>query len=380
MEMSDYLQFMVEHAASDLFFSTGAPVMIKIEGVIQPIQSKQPMAVGEVKTLAYSLMHDHHIQQFEQHWELNFAASIKGLARFRINLLRQRGEVAMVIRHVKTHIPSFEDLHLPTSLQKLVMQRRGLVLVAGATGSGKSTTMAAMLDYRNQHHHSHILTIEDPIEYLHHYKKSIVNQREIGSDTQSYANALRNAMREAPDVILIGEIRDAETMHSAITYSETGHLCLGTIHAANAIETLDRVLNFFPEKQHKQLRTDLARNLRAIVCQRLLIGTDKKRWPAFEILPESPYISELIQSDKIEDIAEALERGMDIGARNFDDDIYALFDQGKITAEEALSHADSRHNLKVRMRLSANEKTSNSEKKSPISDSLPKDLDWDHSP
>ncbi|WP_299976061.1 PilT/PilU family type 4a pilus ATPase [uncultured Pseudoteredinibacter sp.] len=372
MEMSDYLQFMVEHGASDLFFSTNAPVMIKIEGQIHPVQSQHTMAVGEVKTLAYSLMQDHHIQRFEQDWELNFAASIKGLARFRINLLRQRGEVAMVVRHVKTEIPSFAELHLPASLKELVMHRRGLVLVAGATGSGKSTTMAAMLDYRNAHHHSHILTIEDPIEYLHHYKRSIVNQREIGSDTQSYASALKNAMREAPDVILIGEIRDSETMHSAITYAETGHLCLGTIHAANAIETLDRVLNFFPEKQHRQLRTDLSRNLRAIVCQRLLIGLDKKRWPAFEILPESPYISELIQNDKIEEIAEALERGMDIGARNFDDDIFALFQEGKISEEEALSHADSRHNLKVKMRLSQKQETSQSE--------ISNDLDWDHSP
>lgn len=351
MDITQYLLHMAEKGASDLYFSTGSPVLMKIEGATFPVNADHIMPPGAIHRLAYNLMQDHHTRQFEADWEANLAVSLNNVGRFRINVLRQRGEVSMVVRHIKTHPPSLEALHLPMVLKPLVSEQRGLILVAGATGSGKSSTLAAMIDYRNQTRHGHILTIEDPIEYLHPYKKSIVNQREVGTDTKSFASALRNAMREAPDVILIGEIRDEETMHSAITYSETGHLCLATIHASNAIETLDRALNFFPERRHKQVLTDLSRNLKAVICQRLIRGKDKRRWPAIELLLNSPYIAELIQKGELDEIREAMSRRAENGTLCFDDALLTLYQQKLITREDAIAHADSKHNLTVKIRL-----------------------------
>ena len=350
MELAPYLNLMVEKNASDLFFSTGSTVNIKVEGATHPIhQSKlQP---GQVKQLAYSIMNDKQIKSFEAEMEMNLAIAVKNIGRFRINIYRQRGEVAMVVRYIKSNIPSIEQLNLPSLLKDLVTEPRGMVLLVGSTGSGKSTTLAAMIDHRNTHLTGHILTIEDPIEFIHSHKKSVVDQREVGLDTLNYSNALKNAMREAPDVILIGEIRDRETMQHAISYAETGHLCLSTLHANNAYQTLERIINFFPESNHDQLLKDMALNLRAVVAQRLLIGKDGKRIPAVEIMLNTPYISELIEKGEIEKIHDAMENSRDIGMQTFDHAIFELYKNGRIELEEALSHAESRNNLQVMIRM-----------------------------
>lgn len=361
MTITDFLQLMVDKGASDLYFSPGSPVLIKIEGISRPVREQHHLSPAEVKEYAFSLMNDSQLKTFEAEWEVNLGVSVTGMGRFRVNVLRQRGQVAMVVRLVKTLPPSISDLNLPLLLQNLVMEKRGLVLVAGATGSGKSTTLASMIDYRNSHVHGHILTIEDPIEFLHSYKKSVVNQREVGTDTKSYSAALKNAMREAPDVILIGEIRDEDTMRNAINYAETGHLCLATIHASNAVETLDRVINLFPENHHKQLMIDLSHNLKAIICQRLIPGNNGKRWPAVEVLKDSPYIADLIQRGEIDEIREAFERNLEKDIITFDQAIIQLLKAGHISREMALSHADSRHNVEVAIRLMSGKGSSSAE-------------------
>lgn len=355
MDIADYLQLMTQKDASDLFFTPGSPVLIKIEGICHPISEQHRLSALETKELAFALMNESHLKSFEANWEVNMGVSVHGLGRFRVNVMRQRGEVAMVIRNVKVNPPCIEDINVPLYLKDLVMEKRGLVLVAGATGSGKSTTLASMIDHRNTTTHGHILTIEDPIEFLHAYKKSVINQREVGTDTKSYSEALKNAMREAPDVILIGEIRDAETMRNAINYSETGHLCLATIHASNSVETLDRVINFFPESSHKQLLIDLSNNLKAIVCQRLIPGIDGKRWPAVEILKDSPFIKELIKKGEIDQIRDAFERNLEKEIVTFDQAIFTLYKNNRISKDEAISHADSSHNMSVKIRLTHNE-------------------------
>lgn len=351
MDLIPYLKLMMDKNASDLFFSTGSTVNIKIEGVTMPI-NQHKLAPGQVKEIAYGIMNDQQKKTFEAEMEMNLAIAVKDIGRFRINVYRQRGEVAMVVRFIKSTIPSLAQLHLPDSLRELVMTPRGLVLLVGATGSGKSTSLASMIDYRNSHATGHILTIEDPIEYIHNHKKSVVDQREVGLDTLSYANALKNAMREAPDVILIGEIRDRDTMQQAIAYAETGHLCLSTLHANNAYQTLERIINFFPESAHEQLLKDLALNLRGVVAQRLLIGTDGKRIPACEILHNTPYISELIEKGEIEKIHEVMGKSGDSGMQNFDQAIYALYKNGQVSLKEALDNAESRNNLQIMIRLS----------------------------
>ena len=311
----------------------------------------QRLQPGKVRELAYSIMTDEQKSEFENTMECNLAITVSGLGRFRVNVFRQRGDVAMVLRYIKGNIPSIEDLHLPQILKDLIMEPRGLVLVVGSTGSGKSTTLASMIDHRNTNSTGHILTIEDPIEFLHTHKKSVVDQREVGLDTLSFENALHNALREAPDVILIGEIRDAETMQHATAYAETGHLCLATLHANNANQAIDRIVNFFPDSAHRQLFNDLSLNLRAVVSQRLVKAVDGTRRPAVEVLLLTSFISELIQKGDIHSIKEAMEQGKELGMQTFDGALYDLYQKKEITLEEALKNADSRNNLSLKIRL-----------------------------
>lgn len=350
MQLLPLLKLMVDKKASDLFFSVGAPVNIKIHGKTGHIGA-DALSTKDVHDLTYSIMNEKQRAEFEETMELNFAFSSEGVGRFRVNIYRQRGDIAMVIRHVKTVIPTIEELGLPPILNNLIMEPRGLILVVGATGSGKSTTLAAMIDHRNRHKSGHILTIEDPIEFIHSHQSSIVDQREVGFDTLSYANALKNAMREAPDVIMIGEIRDRETMQQAMTYAETGHLCLSTLHANNANQTIDRIINFFPDSAHNQLKKDLALNLRAVVSQRLIPSLHDGLVPATEIMLRSAYISELIARGDIDSLKEAIEKGIDDGMQTFDQSLYRLFKENKISQDMALEHADSRTNMALKFRL-----------------------------
>ncbi|TCO81024.1 twitching motility protein PilU [Plasticicumulans lactativorans] len=351
MDITPYLKLMVDKEASDLFFYVGAPVNIKIEGQVMPI-GQTPLKPGAVRELAYSLLSDAQAAEFERDMELNFALSVTQVGRFRANVFRQRGEVSMVIRYIKQRIPKIVDLGLPPVLANLVMEKRGLVLLVGGTGSGKSTTLAAMIDHRNEQAAGHILTIEDPIEFVHHHKRSVVGQREVGIDTHSYGAALKNALREAPDVILIGEIRDQDTMKYALAYAETGHLCLSTLHANHSSGALDRIVNFFPEGARQQLLLDLSMNLRAIVSQRLIIGVDGRRVPAVEVLLNTPYISELILKGKIESLKEVMGQGTEVGMQTFDQSLYQLYKEGKISRDEAVRNADSRNNVSLQIRLS----------------------------
>jgi len=357
MEIVPYLKLMVQKNGSDLFFSTGAPPNLKAEGRTMPI-GDTPMKQGMVRNLAYSIMSDDQVSEFESTMEGNLAISISGLGRFRVNVFRQRGDVAMVIRYIKGQIPSLEQLNLPLLLKELIMEARGLILVVGSTGSGKSTTLASMVNYRNENATGHILTIEDPVEFLHTHKKSVVDQREVGLDTLSYEVALKNAMREAPDVILIGEIRDRHTMQHAIAYAETGHLCLSTLHANNANQALDRIINFFPDSAHHQLYMDLSLNLKAVISQRLIKSKDGKRVPAVEIMLLSTFVAELIQKGDIHAVKEAMEQGNERGMQTFDQALYKLYKEGRITLEEALANADSRNNLSLRIRLDESGKVS----------------------
>ena len=355
MDITPFFKLMVEKGASDLFFSVGAPPNIKIEGITSPI-GQAPVKSQQMAEIVLSIMNDEQQKDFDANLELNLAFSLIGVGRFRINIFRQRGEVAMVVRYIKGEIPSIEDLKLPVILKSIVMELRGLVLVVGSTGSGKSTALASMIDYRNDNHRGHILTIEDPIEYLHKHKKSIVDQREIGIDTLSYEAALKNAMRESPDVILIGEIRDRDSMKHAIAYSETGHLCISTLHANNSNQTLDRIINFFPEDAKRQLLMDLSFNLRAIISLRLIPGIDNQRIPAVEVLTNTPYISDLIEKGKIDEIKEVMARSNEQGMQTFDQALLTLYKEGKITKENTIKYADSKNNVGLQIRL--NEETS----------------------
>lgn len=344
---------MVDKGASDMFFSVGAPPNIKIEGLIAPV-GQAPLSAQQMAELSLSLMNDEQRKEFDSTMELNMALSANGVGRFRINMFRQRGDVSMVVRYIKSEIPSIEQLNLPPILQAIVMELRGLVLVVGATGSGKSTTLASMIDYRNQNHRGHILTIEDPVEYVHRHKKSIVEQREVGIDTLSYDNALKNAMREAPDVILIGEIRERSSMKHAISYAETGHLCISTLHANNANQALDRVINFFPEEAGKQVLMDLSLNLRAVISLRLVPGIAKQRIAAVEILLNTPYVSDLIEKGKVDEIKEVMERSTEQGMQTFDQALLKLYFDGAISKDNAIKFADSKNNVGLQIRLNGN--------------------------
>ena len=344
MDLSQFFHLMAEKRASDLFFSAGAPAYIKIEGDIRPI-NQQILDHNIVKTIAYALMSAEQIKTFEVALEMNFGLSVPGVGRFRVNVFRQRGSVAIVIRYITDIVPSVESLGLPPVLSELVMHKRGLILVVGATGSGKSTSLAAMIDYRNRHSNSHILAIEDPIEFIHRHQRSIVNQREVGIDTHSYATALVNALREAPDVLLIGEIRDQDTMRQALIYTQTGHLCLATLHANNAYHALNRIISMFPVEAQEGLLLDLALSLRAVISQRLVRGVDGKRVAAVEVLVNNMHISELIQRREVEKIKDAMEQSMVEGSQTFEESLLDLFLAGKINKEEALANADSRTNI-----------------------------------
>jgi twitching motility protein PilU len=351
MDIGYFLKLMTEKNASDMFLTTGAPVYIKVEGRLYPL-GNTGLPPGMVKKIAYSLMDEGQVPLFERDLELNMALALPEAGRFRINVFKQRGEVGMVIRAIRSVIPSIEELQLPQVLKDIIMAPRGLVLIVGSTGSGKSTTLASMIDYRNSNISGHILTIEDPIEYLHKHKKSIVNQREVGLDTHAFHNALKNAMREAPDVILIGEILDATTMEAAIAFAETGHLCLATLHSNNADQTLERILNFFPEAAHKNVLMNLALNLRAVVSQRLVVGTDGRRVPAAEVLINTPHIRDLMRRGQVHEIKQAMEESLEEGMESFDQCLFRLYKEGRIDMEEALKAADSREGLALKFRLS----------------------------
>ena len=354
MEVTPYLKLMAEKKASDVFFCTGTEPHLKIEGLIRPV-GQQKLMPGDVDKMAKTIMSDAQREEFENTMECNFAIPLTGVGRFRVNIFRQRGEVSIVIRYIQSDIPLIEEINLPKALERIIMEKRGLVLVVGATGSGKSTTLAAMIGHRNRNSSSHILTIEDPLEFIHHHEKSIVQQREVGIDTANYANALKNALREAPDVILIGEIRDMETMKHAINYAETGHLCLATLHANNANQAIDRILNFFPEVYHRQLLTDLSLNLKSIVSQRLLVGADGKRVPAVEVMLNSPYISELIVKGDIGGIKEAMKESTEEDTITFDQALFELYRKGHISLDEALHNADSKNDLGLAVRMGEGE-------------------------
>ncbi len=346
------LASMVKHQASDLFLTTGAPPHVKVQGQSLPLRLP-PLESGEAGALAYSVMSEAQIAEFETNLECNLAYSAPGIGRFRINVYRQRGETAMVARHIKDDIPDFEALGLPPAVRDLAMTPRGLILVVGASGSGKSTTLAAMMNHRARNSHGHILTVEDPIEYLFSHDQCTVDQREIGIDTLSFAHALRNAMRQAPDVIMIGEIRDRDTMEHALTYAESGHLCVSTMHAANASQAMRRVVNFFPEAMHPQLRLDLSTNLQGVISQRLLPGLNGERVLAAEVLLRSAYVADLIARGTVDDLKQAIEKSGGVGMQSFDQVLLQLFRDGRIDQTTALANADSRTDLSLRMRVNS---------------------------
>jgi twitching motility protein PilU len=341
-------KLMVEKKASDLFFTSNAPIKIKIEGQILPV-NKQVLSPETVRQTAFALMSPEQRDHFVNEWELDFAVSEPGLGRFRVNVFMQRGFPAMVMRYITADMPRIDALGLPQVVSELTLLKRGLILMVGATGSGKSTTLAAMINYRNENSSDHIVTIEDPIEFLHTNKRSIVNQREVGLDTKSYSRALRGVVRAAPDVILIGEIRDEEGMEAAINLAGTGHLVLATLHANNCAESLDRIINMFPREQHNQIFLDLSQYLRAIMAQRLVMGRDNRRVPAVEIMINTPHIATLIKKGDVVSIKEAISASSDKSIQSFDTSLHELYKQGSIGLEEALANADSRANLEARI-------------------------------
>ena len=350
MDFKGYLKTMVEKDASDIYISAGAPISAKIHGHLTALEEgKQTME--QVKAVAYSIMDAEQIDQFEKKPEMNLAISEEGIGRFRVNIFRQRNSISMVIRNIKTDIPNWENLGLPEILTDVIMAKRGLVLFVGATGSGKSTSLASLIDYRNSNDAGHIITIEDPVEFVHSHKKSIVNQREVGLDTDSYEDALKNTLRQAPDVILIGEIRDRDTMEHAIAFAETGHLSISTLHANNANQALDRIINFFPEERRNQLLLDLSLNLRAFVSQRLVKTVDGKRAAAVEILLGTPLVQDMIRRGDVHEIKEVMQKSENIGMQTFDRALFKLVEAGRISLDEALKNADSPNNLRLSLTL-----------------------------
>jgi len=363
MKFDQYLTWLAEKGGSDIYLSTGARPSAKLHGELIPID-ETPLLPGEVGAIADAIMDSEQKKEFEIELEMNLAYSISGVGRFRVNIFKQRNEISIVARNIVTDIPSAEALGLPPILKEVVMKKRGLVLFVGATGSGKSTSLAALIDHRNTSSAGHIITIEDPVEFVHQHKKSIINQREVGMDTRSFRAALKNTLRQAPDVILIGEIRDRETMEHAIAFAETGHLCISTLHANNANQALDRIINFFPEERRNQLLMDLSLNLQAFVSQRLIPTIDGKRCAAIEILLGTPLVAELILRGEIDGIKEVMQKSENLGMQTFDTALFHLWKADKISLDEALKNADSANNLRLRIKLYGEQKTGD------LSDSL----------
>lgn len=350
LDLSKLLAVMVEHDASDLYLTVDSPPMYRINGTVRPAGNRC-LQSDDTATLAISVMNDRQQREFDASNEQNLALYYQNLGRFRVNIFRQKGNVGIVLRQIKTHILTVDDLELPQVLKDVAMTKRGLVLLVGATGCGKSTTLAAMIDYRNASSAGHIISIEDPIEFVHEHKKSIISQREIGMDTENYSIALKNALRQAPDVILIGEIRDTETMEAAITFAETGHLCLATLHSNNANQAMERVMNFFPPERHSQIYLQLSLNLRGIISQRLVRTIDGGRVAAVEVLLDSPRVKDLIHKGEVAELKEVMEKSGTLGMQTFDQSLYGLYTAGKISLEEAIRNADSANNLRLRVKL-----------------------------
>ncbi len=359
MPIKKYLEILAKHDGSDLYLSTGAPPSGKFQGVLKPL-SKEPLKPGQISEMISGVMDDDQKKEFEQELELNMAISLPGVGRFRLNMFRQRNEVSVVARNIVTDIPKFDDLGLPEVLKQVITSKRGLILFVGGTGSGKSTSLASLIDHRNATSAGHIITIEDPVEFVHNHKKSIINQREVGVDTKSFHAALKNTLRQAPDVILIGEIRDAETMEHALAFAETGHLAISTLHANNANQALDRIINFFPSERHAQILQDLGLNVQAIVSQRLVPTIDNKRVAAVEVLLGTKTIQDLIYKGDIDSIKEIMAKSETLGMQTFDAALFKLHQSGKVSLEEALKNADSANNLRLRIKLAEREEAGES--------------------
>ncbi len=350
MDIRSLLKVMVERDASDIYLTVDLPPMYRIQGTTQPM-GDAPFTNEQLEKLAGDVMREKQRKEYEEKMEMNLALYYPDLGRFRVNVFRQRGNVGFAIRQIKVEIVPIDQLGLPPIIKDIAMTKRGLVLFVGATGCGKSTSLAAMIDHRSANAPGHIVTVEDPIEFVHRHKKSLITQREIGFDTHSYEAALKNTLRQAPDVILIGEIRDTETMEAAITFAETGHLCLSTLHSNNANQAIERIMNFFPPERHTQIYLQLSMNLRAIVSQRLIPGMDGKRVAALEVLMDTPRAKDLIKKGEIDDLKDAMEQGVQEGCQTFDYVLFNLYKEGKISLDQALINADSANNLRLKIKL-----------------------------
>ena len=350
MEIDALLTLLAQQNGSDLYLSTGAPPSARFDGTLR-VLTDQPFKPGAVAAIAASIMDAEQRLEFDRELEMNLAISLPGIGRFRVNIFKQRNDVYIVARNIKLDIPRFEDLKLPPVLLETVMLKQGLMLFVGATDSGKSTSLAALIDYRNRHSSGHIITIEDPVEYIHRHKRSIINQREVGVDTRSFHAALKNTLRQAPDVVLIGEIRDRETMEHALAFADTGHLVISTLHAHNANQALDRIINFFPDERRTQLLHDLGNNLKAFVSQRLVRTRDGQRRAAVEVMLGTPTIADLIRRHEFDELKGIMEKSANVGMQTFDGALFALVAEGAIDEAQALKHADSVNNLRLRLKL-----------------------------
>ncbi len=349
--MHDLLRMMVSKDGSDLFITSGSPPAMKIDGKVATV-SKQRLSPSHTQMLTRSIMNDKQVSEFEENNESNFSIALTGVARFRVNAFVQRGSTGMVLRIINSEIPSFAELNLPDTLQDIAMTKRGLVIFVGGTGSGKSTSLASMVDYRNQHSHGHIITIEDPVEFVHDHGNCLVTQREVGVDTESYEIALKNTLRQAPDVILIGEIRDRETMEHAIAFAETGHLCLSTLHANSTNQALDRIINFFPDERRSQLLMDLSLNLKGLISQRLIPNLGKTgRIPAIEVMLNTPLMADMIFKGEVHEMKDLIAKSNEAGMQTFDQALFDLYENKKISFEEALRNADSVNDIRLRIKL-----------------------------